>query len=200
MLLKLYKYYLYQSRFISFGALLAASIYSLLILEMEVTTTVLIISAFVTSYYISQTHACHKALLMLPLSRNKTILADYLALISNLLISNSVFLLIFYCLKFMLNNPKLHSPLSYLLINIGASITVSLIAKSCHDYFRKFGGIGHIVTIIIAILLFFGLVIASLYVVKLASPLFIYLNYAIYLFLIFALFLVTKSYFARLDF
>lgn len=200
MLLKLYKYYLYQTRFISIGSLLAASIYSLLILEMKVTATVFIITAFVTSYYISQTHACHKTLVILPVSRDKTILADYLALVTNLMISNSVFLLIFYSFKLMLNNPKFDIPFLVLSIIMISSITASLIAKSCHDYFRKFGGIGHIVTIVSSILLFLGLLIGTLYLSNILSYKLIYSIFIVHGFLIFIIFLVTKKYFRRLDF
>ncbi len=200
MFLKLYKYYLYQTRFISIGSLSAAAIYSLLILELEVTTTILIISAFVTSYYNSQTYACHKALVMLPVSRNILLWADYLVLVTNLMISNSVFLLIFYSLKLMLKNPKLETDFTYLLINILTSIMASLIAKSCHDYFRKFGGLGSIITILISILLFFVLVIGALYIVKFNNLILMTLSCAIYVIMIFILFLVTKSYFRRLDF
>jgi len=199
MLLKLYKYYLYQTRFISIGSLLAASIYSLLILELKVTTTVFIITAFVTSYYISQTHACHKTLVTLPVSRDKTILADYLALVTNLLVSNSVFLIIFYSFGFMLNNPKFDIPFSVLTIILISSITASLIAKSCHDYFRKFGGIGHIVTIVSSILLFLGIIIGALYLSNILSHSIFYFIFIVHGILIFIIFLVTKKYFRRLD-
>lgn len=200
MFLNLYKYFLYESRFISVGALLAASLYSILVLELNVITTDLIISTFVTSYYIAQTHNCHKFLLVFPVSREITILADFLALLTNLLISNSIFLLIFYSFKSMLNSPKFDQPFYLLFIAILSGITGSLIAKSSHDYFRKLGGVGHIITLLISITLFFALIIGAFTIHKFMIPLLLSLIPLIYIFLIIILFFVTKRYFVRLDF
>lgn len=200
MLLNLYKYFLYQSRFISIGSLLAASLYSILVLELNTITTTLIISAFVTSYYIAQTHSCHKSLLALPVSREKTILADFLALLTNLLLSNFIFLLFYYAFRLMLNNPKFDGPFSLFFIAILSGVTGSLIAKSSYDYFRKFGGLGHIITLIVSLVLFFALIIGAFTMHKYMTTQLLYLIPLIYVFIIIILFFVTKRYFVRLDF
>jgi hypothetical protein len=170
-----------------------------IMLDSGFTFTAILTSLFTSSLYVFIQKNNRHILYILPVSRLKMILADYMALLTILMLNNIILVSTYYGLASMLSNPNFEHPLNTILGVSFLALANSLIFKCSYDYFWSFGTKGGIITIsivalVFVIVTFFILVITELF--GATANIFLY-GFGIVLMLI--IFLVTKRYYLRLD-
>lgn len=199
MLLNLYKYYIESTKRLIFLFIAYSVIQVVLILDGSYTSTAIINSLIITVLYTLFNKNNRHLLSSLPVSREKMFFADYLALLSILVLSNIIIVTIYSALGTMLTNPNLNTPLNIILGISFLAIANSLVLKCSYDYFARLGTKGKIITTSIVafafvIVTFFIIAISDVF--KSTADIFFY-GLGIVILLI--IFLVTKSYCQRLD-
>ncbi len=199
MLLNLYKYYIESTKRLILVFLVYSIVQVVLILDGSYTSTAIINSLIITGLYTVFNKNNRHLLSSLPICREKMFFADYLALLSILMLSNIIIVTMYYGLGAMLNNPNFNTPLNIILGISFLAIANSLVLKCSYDYFARLGTKGKIITtsivaIVFVLVTFFIIAISDFF--QSTADIFFY---ALGIVILLIIFLVTKSYYLRLD-